>query len=622
VTLVFLLNLTASFSPVRAAEPLAPVDKAWLEANYIKEEFQISMRDGIKLFTIVYEPKDASVAWPIWMVRTAYGAGPRGTNVFPNPGGPRKYYAREKFIFVLQDVRGRHGSEGSYVDTRPLRTDPSGPGETDESTDAWDTIDWLVKHIANNNGRVGVSGISDPGFYAGCAAVNNHPALKAVSPQAPVTDSFVGDDFHHNGAFFLPHAFGFYSSFGRKAVADIDYGTPDGYEFYLQLGPLANLDARYFKGRNEFWNDLMQHGTRDEFYQARDPAPRLKNIHAAMLTVGGWFDAEDLYGALRVYRAVQRQDPGIVNQLVMGPWSHGAWSAEDTRHFGALDFGSNPAEFFRQNIELPFFKHYLKDAPATGLPKAYMFETGANRWRAFTAWPPTNAVPRTLCFQPGGRLAFTAPTAGDAVDGGFDEYISDPARPVPYYSRIALGMAAGYMADDQRFAATRPDVLVYQTEPLATEVTLAGPVSARLRVSTSGTDSDWIVKLIDVYPSDFPEPEPNPRGLVMGGYQQLVRGEPMRGKFRRSFEKPEPFTPGEVTPVNWVMPDIFHTFRRGHRIMVQVQSTWFPLVDRNPQTFCDIYHAKAEDFRKATERVYHSAAAPSKVDVSVLPGEN
>jgi putative CocE/NonD family hydrolase len=476
--------------------------------------------------------------------------------------------------------------------------------------------------VANNNGRVGLSGISDPGFYAACAAVNNHPALKAVSPQAPCTDSFIGDDFHHNGAFFLPHAFGFYSSFGKIAVKSIDYGTPDGYQFYLQLGPIANLDARYFKGQNEFWNDLMTHGTRDEYFQARDPGPGLKNIHVPMLTVGGWFDAEDLYGALHVYRAVQSQDPGIVNQLVMGPWSHGAWSREDTRHFGALDFASNPSAFFRQNIELPFFNHYLKGTPDPGLPKAWMFETGANRWRAFTAWPPTNVVSQTLYFQPAGKLAFVAPPPVDTTDSGFDEYISDPAKPVPYYSHIALGMAAGYMADDQRFAATRPDVLVYQTEPLASDVTLAGPLTARLKVSTSGTDSDWIVKLIDVYPGDFPNPVPNPGGVVMGGYQQLVRGEPMRGKFRNSFEKPEPFTPGEVTPVNWVMPDIFHTFRRGHRIMIQVQSTWFPLMDRNPQTFCDIYHATAADFQKATERVYHSPEEASGLEVSVLPQGN
>lgn len=616
--LLGLLALAAVVSPARAAEPLAPVTKAWLATNYTKAEYGIRMRDGVTLFTLVYSPRDTSVPWPIWLLRTPYNAGPHGTTNFPEPSGPLKYYARAKFIFVVQDVRGRHGSGGTYVDTRPLRETHDGPTDTDESTDAYDTIDWLVKQVANNNGRVGLSGISDPGFFALCGAVNSHPALKAVSPQAPATDSFMGDDFHHNGAFFLPHAFGFYSAFGKKAVPTIDYGTPDGYDFYLRLGPIANLDARYLKGQNEYWNDLMAHGTYDQFYQARDPGPRLKNIQAALLAVGGWYDAEDLYGPLHVWRSVAALDPGVVRHLVMGPWSHGAWSQPDTSHFGPLDFHSNPAEFFRQNMELPFFNHYLKDAPDPALPKAWMFETGANRWRAFTAWPPTNASGRQLYLQPGGGLAFDPPPAAPVA---YDEYVSDPAKPVPYFSRITQGMNYEYMVDDQRPAARRPDVLVYETAPLAADLTLAGPVTARLQVATSGTDSDWIVKLIDVYPGEAPDPKPNPYGMVMGGYQQLVRGEPMRGKFRRSFTQPEPFVPGQVTPVTWVMPDVFHTFQRGHRLMVQVQSSWFPLVDRNPQTFCDIYHAKPEDFRPATERIYRSPEAPSSVEVMVLGGQ-
>ncbi len=617
ILLLLSLSLLATPAPAQTTNGLEPVTKAWLAAHYTKAEYQIPMRDGVTLFTLVYSPRDESAPWPLWLVRTPYNAGPHGPNNFPNPGGPLKYYARDRFIFVIQDVRGRCASGGTYVDTRPLRARHDTPADTDESTDAWDTIDWLVKHVANNNGRVGLSGISDPGFFALCGAVNSHPALKCVSPQAPATDSFMGDDFHHNGAFFLPHAFGFYSSFGRKAVKTIDYGTPDGYDFYLKLGPIANLDARYLQGQNEFWNDLMQHGTYDDFYQARDPGPRLQNIHAALLTVGGWFDAEDLYGPLHVWRCVAKQDPLTVSRLVMGPWSHGAWSQADTSQFGPLDFQSNPAAFFRQKLELPFFQHYLKDAPDPVLPKASVFETGANRWRTFTAWPPTNAVSQSLYLQPGGGLAFQPPAAASAPP--FDQYLSDPARPVPFCSHITLGMNYEYMVDDQRFAAARPDVLVYETEPLATNLTLAGPITARLQVATTGTDADWIVKVIDVYPGDYPNPEPNPRGYVLGGYQQLVRGEPMRGKFRNSFTHPEPFVPGQVTPVSWVMPDVFHTFRPGHRLMIQIQSTWFPLVDRNPQTFGDIYHARAQDFQAATQRIYHSPQFASAVQLSILP---
>ncbi len=617
IFLLLSLSVLAAPAPAQTTNGLEPVTKAWLAAHYTKAEYQIPMRDGVTLFTLVYAPRDESKPWPFWLVRTPYNAGPHGTNNFPNPGGPLKYYARDHFIFVMQDVRGRYASGGTYVDTRPLRARHDTPADTDESTDAWDTIDWLVKQVANNNGRVGLSGISDPGFFALCGAVNSHPALKCVSPQAPATDSFMGDDFHHNGAFFLPHAFGFYSSFGRKAVKTIDYGTPDGYDFYLKLGPIANLDARYLQGQNEFWNDLMQHGTYDDFYQARDPGPRLQNIHAALLTVGGWFDAEDLYGPLHVWRCVAQQDPDTMSRLVMGPWSHGAWSQADTSQFGPLDFQSNPAEFFRQQLELPFFQHYLKDAPGPAGPKAAVFETGVNRWRTFTAWPPTNAVSQSLYLQPGGGLAFQPP--GDASAPVFDSYVSDPAKPVPFSSHITLGMNYEYMVDDQRLAATRPDVLVYETAPLATNLTLAGPITARLQVATTGTDADWIVKVIDVYPGDYPNPEPNPRGYVLGGYQQLVRGEPMRGKFRNSFTHPEPFVPGQVTPVSWVMPDVFHTFRPGHRLMIQIQSTWFPLVDRNPQTFVDIYHARAQDFQTATQRIYHSPQFASAVQLSILP---
>ena len=619
-----LLMLAGTLLETGAADkPLDPMDKAWLKENYTKFEYRIPMRDGVKLFTAVYAPKDSSTNYPIWLVRTPYGNRPYGVDTYADPSRTMQYYGREKFIFAMQDVRGRNGSEGEFIHDRPIQPAKAGPADVDESTDAWDTIDWLVKRIPGNNGRVGLSGISYPGFYAACGAIDTHPALKAVSPQAPVADWFIGDDWHHQGAFYLAHTFGFMSGFEQKLekptredIKRFDFETPNGYEFFLNLGPLANADARYFKGKIAFWNELMQHGTYDRFWQARNLRPHLKNIHAAVLTVGGWFDAEDLFGTLQVYQHIKQQNPGISNRLVMGPWAHGQWHADDGQKLGPINFNAKTAEYFRQNIELPFFKHFLKGGPSPDLPEASVFETGTCQWRRFAAWPPPNTVSKSLYLRGGGRLSFDRPAAGDE---GFDEYVSDPAKPVPYIPNIANTMTREHMLDDQRFAASRPDVLVYQTDVLTEDVTIAGPITASLHVSTTGTDSDWIVKLIDVYSGDYPNPEPNPAGIQMGGYQQLVRGEVMRGKFRDSYEQPKPFEPGKVTSVQWTLPDACHTFRTGHRIMVQVQSSWFPLVDRNPQTFCDIYHAKAEDFRKATQRVYCSATAPSCVSIRVLP---
>ena len=613
-----LLALTLALR-LDAAERLEPADGDWFKANYTKAERQIPMRDGVKLCTAIFSPKASSITYPIWIIRTPYGIGPYGADKLPTLSGPMKYYAREKFIFVVQDVRGRNASEGEFVQVRPLKSAPD--GTTDESTDAWDTIDWLVKNVPNNNGKAGLSGVSYPGFYAICGAINSHPALTAVSPQAPVADWFLGDDYHHNGALYLSKSFG--SSIGLmpskptlEKSKSFDFGTHDGYAFYLTLGPLAHPYNPSFESRPGFWNDILAHGTYDDFWKARNPCAHLTNIHAAVLTVGGWYDAEDLYGTLQVYHHVERQNPGVTGTLVMGPWVHGGWQAANTQRFGPLDFGSNTFEYFRQCIELPFFKHFLKGSPEPPPAEAVVFETGVNRWRRFSAWPPTNRVAKALYFHSDGRLAFDP--AADGKDP-FDEYVSDPAKPVPYISGIAMGMTREHMIDDQRFAATRPDVLVYQTAVLEKDETLAGPVVPDLRVLTTGTDSDRIVKLIDVYPADYPNPEPNPLGVQMGGYQQLVRAEPMRGKFRNSFEKPEPFEPGKITKVAWGMPDVFHTFRRGHRIMVQVQSAWFPLVDCNPQTFCDIYQARPEDFRKATQRVFRNVGAPSAVRVNVLP---
>lgn len=603
----------------------AQVDQTYIREHYTKYEYKVPMRDGVKLFAAVYAPKDDSQPYPILLNRTPYSAKPYGEDMYPTNALSRAMqdYFKEKFIIVFEDVRGRNGSEGQFVNMRPVKDEHSGTNDVDESTDAYDTIDWLVKNVPNNNGKVGMVGISYNGFYTAAGMINSHPALKCASPQAPQADWFIGDDVHHNGAFFLADMFDFLSDFGQKleeptreTPKPFDYKMPDGYDFYLTLGPIANADKKYFHGKIEFWDDIMDHGNYDDFWQARDVRPHLKNIHTAVMTVGGWFDNEDLFGTLGVFRSVERLNPGISNNiLVMGPWFHGGWARGDGDHLGSVNFYAKTSEFYRQNIELPFLTHFLKGDTNYNLPKAYVFETGTAQWRRYDSWPPRNAHPQSLYFRAGGKLSFQPPESGT---NEFDEYVSDPAKPVPYISNIAIAPTHEYMTDDQRFAASRPDVLVYESDVLDEDVTIAGPVEARLQVSTTGTDSDFVVKLIDVYPGDYPNPDPNPAGVEMGGYQQLVRGEPFRGKFRNSFAKPEPFEPGKIAKVEYVMPDVYHTFRKGHRIMVQVQSSWFPLVDRNPQTFCDIYHAREEDFQKATERVWHSAKASSCVSVQVL----
>jgi uncharacterized protein len=612
----------AAQAPPKPAES-PEITAAYLREHYTKYEYTIPMRDGVKLFTAVYAPKDTSRTYPILLTRTPYNVKPYGVDQYPTPRGALRNYAKEKFIFVLQDVRGRFGSEGEFSHVRPHNPNKATPRDIDESTDCYDTIDWLVKQVPNNNGRVGVMGISYPGFYTSAGMIDSHPALKCASPQAPVGDWFVGDDFHHNGAFYLPHAFHWLSFFGqtleeptREQYKPFDYKTPDGYDFYLRMGPLSNAEKLHFKGKITFWKDLMEHGTYDEFWRSRNIRPHLKNVKTAVLNVGGWFDAEDLFGTLQTYREVERQNPGIVNLLVMGPWAHGAWSTDAGDHLGNVQFAAKTGDFYRDHIELPFLKQFLKEDASAALPEAYVFETGTNQWRRHETWPPAGAREQSLYFHPQGRLSLEPP---QDADGACDEFISDPAKPVPCTGNIAVGMSREHMLDDQRFASSRPDVLVYQTDVLEADVTIAGPIAADLFVSTSGTDSDWVVKLIDVYSGDFPNPDPNPAGVQMGGYQQLVRGEAMRGKFRNSYEKPEPFQPGEATSVKYTMPDVYHTFRRGHRIMVHVQSSWFPIVDRNPQKFCDIYHAREEDFQKATQRVFRSGDAISQLRVSVLP---
>ncbi len=597
----------------------------YVKANYTKYEYRIPMRDGVRLFTAVYVPKDQSQRYPIMLSRTPYGVEPYGTDSYKSDLGPSPLFGKDGYIVVYQDVRGRFMSEGEFVDMRPYRERKSGPQEIDESSDTFDTIDWLIKNVPLNNGRVGLWGISYPGFYTAAGMIDAHPALLAASPQAPVTDWFTGDDWHHNGALLLPHAFHFMAGFGhprreptKRSHERFDAGTPDGYDFFLRLGPLSNVNTRYFKDDVPFWNEIMQHGSYDDFWKARNLRPHLKNIKPAVMTVGGWFDAENLFGALETYKNVEALSPGATNILVMGPWRHGGWSRDDGSALGPLAFSSKTSEFYREQIELPFFQYYLKGKGSPNFPEAWVFETGTNEWKRYDAWPPRNLKRRSIYLQAHGGISLDPPTDGESsasADAQYDEYVSDPAHPVEYIDQIEIRMTADYMTQDQRVASRRPDVLVYEGPVLAEALAISGPIEARLFVSTTGTDSDWIVKLIDVYPDDYRGKESDSAGGKLGGFQQLVRGDVMRGKFRNGLDKPEPFVPGSPTPVSFRLSDVEHTFRTGHRIMVQIQSTWFPLVDRNPQKFVDIYSAKESDFQKATQRVYRSSKMPSHLEV-------
>jgi putative CocE/NonD family hydrolase len=632
VVLFSLVFVTAIFAQNRPEAPEFDVKE-----HYTKYEFRIPMRDGVHLFTSVYVPKDSSKKYPFLIDRTPYSVAPYGVDQYRNQLGPSPDFDKAGYIFVFQDVRGRYMSEGTFVEMRPHIDNKKSKQDVDDASDLYDTIDWLLKNVPDNNGNAGIWGISYPGFYTSASMIDSHPALKAASPQAPMTNLFMGDDAYHGGAFMLSANFGFYTFFKpqenpqlpQRGFPTFDWGTKDSYDFYLKAGPLSNLQ-KYLGGKSALWDDQVNHDTFDDYWKVRDLAPHLKNIHCAVLTVGGWFDAEDLQGPFTTFHSVEKNNPGIFNALVVGPWVHGGWARYDGAHLGRVEFASNTGDYYRKNILFPFFEHYLKGVGDPKLPKAYVFETGTNVWRQYSAWPPENVGHKTLYLEPNGGLSFEAP----AVEGkSFDEYVSDPAKPVPFVNYPATSVPQEYMLSDQRFADSRTDVLVYETPVLQEDVTIAGPISPQLFVSTSGTDSDWDVKLIDVYPADYPESKqdarPEERGqprkdvgppsFTMGGYQQLVRGEPFRGKFRHSFEKPEPFTPGKVEEVKFTMQDINHTFRRGHRIMVQVQSSWFPLTDRNPQTFVNIPDAKPSDFVKATERVYHSKAEPSGIAVEVVP---
>ena len=592
-----------------------------LRKIYDKQEVYITMRDGVRLFTSIYTPKNKSVKHPILLNRTPYNI---------EPGGPDEYrfsllaysrYLEEEYIMVFQDVRGRYMSEGDFEDIRPYIPAKKNNKDTDESSDTWDTVDWLVKNVENNNGNVGIYGISYPGFYSTMGIIDAHPAVKAVSPQAPVTAWFIGDDFHHNGAFFMLDCFSFYYSFGRvfrqpsrNGFPRFRYPTPDNYEFFMSVGPVKNLSVKYLGDSIKFWNDAFSHPNYDEFWKARDPRQYLKNVKPAVMTVGGWFDAEDLYGALHVYSAIENQNPRSVNNtIVMGPWSHGQWSSGGAHNLGNIYWGMDANKKYIE-LEEQFFNHYLKGTASAPVPEAMMFITGSNEWRSFETWPPVNIAEKNLYLGASGKLDFSSSDR----KGNFDEYVSDPMKPVPYTQEVHLERTREYMTDDQRFASRRPDVMVYQTDILAEDITLTGPLTADLFVSTTGTDADYVVKLIDVFPPDTRQPANEDITVPLGGYQMLVRGDVFRGRFRNSFEKPEPFTPGKVTEVKFDLPDIAHTFKKGHRIMIQIQNSWFPLVDRNPQKFVDIYKCSEDDFQKATHRIYHDSEYPSRVTVRVL----
>jgi hypothetical protein len=592
-----------------------------VKAHYDKTEHQIAVRDGKRLFTVVYTPKDRSQKYPMLMERTPYSAGPYGADAFKRTLGPSAKFAPEGYIFVYQDVRGTFLSEGEFEDVRPFNPNKRKPNDIDEASDTYDTVEWLLKNIPNHNGRVGVYGISYPGFYTTMAALADHPAIKAVSPQAPVTNWFIGDDDHRNGALFLFDAFNFNMMFGmpRPEPTQMQWRSwsmnpPNAYEFFLQMGPVANAQRDYFKGKNKYWNDVTTHGTYNAFWQARTPEPHLRarkqKSWPAIMTVGGWFDAEDLYGALATYRNLEANQARLKNTLVMGPWCHGCWTGS-ADSLGHIRFGAKTGLWYQDKLELPFFDFYLKGKGAfretANGADVWAFRTGANEWKNFAQWPPVNRQIKPLYLQANGKLAFAAPAE---TKEAFDEYVSDPAKPVPYSATITNRRGSGYMIEDQRFAAARADVLTYSSDALTESLTLAGPINTELYVSTTGTDADFVVKVIDVYPDDAPS--------EMGGFQMLVRAEAMRGKFRNSLSKPEPFKPGQPTLVKITLQDVYHTFQPGHKIMVQVQSSWFPLMDRNPQKFVDIYHCAESDFQSATHRIYRSGKLASRLQVGLL----
>ena len=606
-----------------SAQNSAISDTSWIRNHYQKTEKTIVMRDGVKLYTVIYAPKDTTQAYPILMQRTPYSAGPYGESNYRRRLGPNASLMREMYIFVYQDARGRYKSEGNFREMTPAIANKKSNKDVDESSDTYDTIEWLLKNT-KNNGKAGIYGISFPGYYSSAALPDAHPALKAVSPQAPMSDEFIGDDCYHNGAFFLMDNFGFYNGFdGPKSANGENYErffktTPnsDAYQYFLDFGPLkkANTSA-YFSDPKSVWRQVTEHPVYDEFWQSRDIKKHLKNVKPAVLVVGGWFDAEDLYGALKTYSAIEKQSPGNNTRLVMGPWTHGGWAGPSWKSFANYQFGSDLNKYYQDEIETKFFNFYLKDKGKFDQAEVTVFETGSNQWKNYNVWPPQNSQPVPFYFSGKGQLSDKKPDAAKSSTA----YDSDPAKPVPYTNMITGRRNNEYMAEDQRFASQRPDVLVFQTDSLAQDMTLTGEIAANLFVSMSGSDADFIVKVIDVWPagSSVTSAE-GQRPVQMGGYQQMVRAEVFRGKFRNSFSKPEPFVKDKIEKVSFKLNEVAHTFKKGHRVMVQVQSSWFPLVDRNPQKFMNIFEASEEDFQKSKIVIHHDARNSSSVVLPVL----
>ncbi|MCC6286490.1 MAG: CocE/NonD family hydrolase [Chitinophagaceae bacterium] len=598
-------------------------DSAWIRENYVKSEHYITMRDGIRLYTAVYTPTDTAQAYPILMQRTPYSCRPYGKDNYRKKLGPNVYLMKEKYIFVYQDARGRYKSEGNFREMTPYIETKQSNKDVDESSDTYDTIEWLLKNT-HNNGRVGIYGISFPGFYSSAALPDAHPALKAVSPQAPMSDEFIGDDCNHNGAFFLLDNFSFYSGFDGPRINNGESYKPffetnykDAYKFFLDLGPLKNANtSTYFYDSNSTWRQTVKHDTYDEYWQSRNIRRHLKSITPAVLVVGGWFDAEDLFGALKTYAAIEKQSLGNDARLVMGPWTHGGWAAPSWKSFVDYHFGSDLNAVFQQQIETPFFNYYLKDKGSFQQPEVTVFETGSNQWKTYDTWPPKQSEPVTYYFSNNKQITNDKP----ANTKGLTSYISDPNKPVPYTDGIWEDRNNKYMAEDQRFAAKRPDVIYFQTAPLTNDITLTGEIGVNLFVSTTGSDADFVVKVIDVWPdgSYLSKPDSATNPVSMSGYQQMLRADVFRGKFRKSFEKPVSFVKDKVEKVAFSLNEVAHAFKKGHRIMVQVQSSWFPLVDRNPQTFGYIPGMDKKDFKKATISIYHNAEYSSNVVLPVM----
>jgi putative CocE/NonD family hydrolase len=594
-----------------------------IQSNYDKKEVYIPMRDGVKLYTAIYTPKDISKnkKYPILMQRTCYSIAPYGEENFKKALGPNPFLEKDKYIFVYQDVRGRYMSEGLFVNMTP-QVEHKTKMDVDESTDTYDTVDWLVKNIQYNNGKVGQYGTSYPGFYTAVGTIANHPALVASSPQAPISDFFF-DDFHHNGAFLMGYfktfpVFGVQKTKPEKQAwytsQTIKSSSKDGSLFYNELGTIKEATDKYYKD-NFFMQEIVAHPSYDSFWQSRNLLPHLKNINHAVMTVGGWFDAEDLSGPLNIYKTIEKTSPKAKNTIVMGPFSHGGWARESGKQFhNDIYFGDSIATFYQKNIEYKFFTHYLKGnlKETVDLPEAYMFDTGKKKWDEFTSWPPKESAKVNFYLNSNGKLATEASSTTS-----FSEYYSDPNNPVPSslnYEDYNGFTPRNYMSEDQRFALNRPDVLAFTTDYLTEDITLAGEIRAKLKIASSSSDADFIVKLIDVYPPDEPQ-NPDKPNVLYANYHQMVRSEVMPARFRTSFEKPEALLPNQTTEVDFRLQDILHTFKKGHKIQIQIQSTWYPLIAVNPQQFLENqYLTTKEEYTKAFIKVF----ADSHLEVDVL----